>query len=210
MSSLNRVMRLSVWGAVALAGGVSLAGCGGWDSGARADDAPVIPETAAAPLAAPQVELVSSQRTGRLRSYPCSTCHETIGAAQSVEQVDATAAPRSTGGYAAGHHGLHFQHFAAIEQCGVCHDPTDMDGLRLLDGTHTSFDAAEGVCGQCHGEKLRDFEIGAHGKLMGGFRGVKYRYVCTDCHDPHAPRRPKVTALPAPPFPELGIPKGQH
>jgi hypothetical protein len=83
-----------------------------------------------------------------------------------------------------------------------------MDALQLLDGSHTSFDAAESVCGQCHGEKLRDFRSGAHGKLTGSFRDVKYRYVCTDCHDPHAPKRERVTARPAPPFPALGIPKG--
>lgn len=207
MSSLNRLMQTLAWGALALGVGVYAPACDHQTQAQQAQHANDANDANDAkdakdandanvttPSARPQPKLVSSQRTGRLRRYPCSDCHRMISAAE------------PTSAYAAGHADLQFEHFAAIQQCELCHDAGDMNHLRLLDGTLTSFDDAQNVCGQCHGEKLRDFLIGAHGKVMGNAR-VKYRYVCTDCHDPHSPRPERVTALPAPPFPELGIPK---
>ena len=149
---------------------------------------------------APKAEptLVTSERTGRLRHYPCDDCHRLI--------APDPASPR----HLAEHAALRFAHFEAIQQCQLCHDPQNMNTLKLLDGRSSSFDASEQVCGQCHGEKLRDFQIAAHGKVVGSFLGVKYRYTCTECHDAHAPRRERVVASAAPPFPALGIPKGAH
>lgn len=185
--------RRSSWVVCSLVTGLWLSACSAFDPSAHAEE----PGHAAVGKP-PQPRLVSSTRTGRLTRFPCSDCHRMIDSAATSE------------GYRREHAALRFEHFAAINNCQLCHESNNMDALALLDGSHTSFDAAQELCGQCHGEKLRDFRSGAHGKVMGSFRDLKYRYVCTDCHDPHAPRRETVTARPAPPFPAFGIPKGAH
>ena len=149
--------------------------------------------------ARPAPPMTTTQRALRMRLYPCLDCHDKIAAS------DKPALPLP-----GEHRDLQLAHFAGVERCHTCHDAANMNQLRLLNGEPATFDEPQRVCGQCHGEKLRDFEIGAHGKIMGSFRDGKYRYGCTDCHNPHAPRREKMQARPAPPFPALGIPKGAH
>jgi len=151
-------------------------------------------QTFAARLAPTQ--LVLGNRTGVLADYPCSRCHARIG-------TDERPTTRR-------HRGIRSEHFEGIGTCDVCHDPHDRDQLRLLAGRSVGFDAAHELCGQCHGEKLHDWRIGAHGKHVGGWAGVKHRFACTDCHDPHAPARTTVIASPPPPFPYFGIPKQEH
>jgi len=43
-------------------------------------------------------------------------------------------------------------------------------------------------CGQCHGEKYKDWEAGIHGKRTGSWNGEKEYWVCIRCHDPHNPK----------------------
>lgn len=142
-------------------------------------------------------KIVDSNREGRLANFPCEGCHDKIEAAAPPQ------GPRK-------HRGLEFEHFDGAEACFTCHDEDNRDSLRLLANKTVSFNDVSMLCGQCHSEKLRDWKIGAHGKSVGGWAGVRNRLTCTDCHDPHAPGRPIVQALPPPPFPPLGIPKGDH
>jgi cytochrome c553 len=50
-----------------------------------------------------------------------------------------------------------------------------------------SFDAAQLLCGKCHGDKLRDWRDGIHGKRIGDWAstGKKRWFTCTECHNPH-------------------------
>ena len=41
-------------------------------------------------------------------------------------------------------------------------------------GDPVSFDQPQLLCGKCHGDKLRDWRDGIHGKRT-----------CTECHNPH-------------------------
>lgn len=130
--------------------------------------------------------------------FPCNSCHA---------HIEPTRGPPPVVGK---HRRMVFDHFEGITDCFLCHDKDDMNRLRLLSDDELSFNDSHRLCGQCHGEKLRDFELGAHGKVVGSWRGSRYRYTCADCHDPHRPRPPQVVALPAPPFPVFGIRKGAH
>ena len=151
------------------------------------------------PVAPRSSEIVISPRTMLLSDYPCSTCHVTVSLAQAPAQ--AGTAPRGP------HRGMTLRHMATVRNCQVCHPLDDLDQLRLLDDSRIPFDNAHEVCGQCHAERKRDWDLGIHGKQIGSWRGVKHRYACTRCHDPHAPARPTMTAYPPPPFPEQGIRK---
>jgi NAD-dependent SIR2 family protein deacetylase len=138
-------------------------------------------------------------RAGKIAAFPCQGCHDKVPA-ELINMVTGSGK----------HRGITLDHFAGVERCTVCHNAGDRDRLNLIAGETVSFDESFKVCGQCHGEKLRDWNIGAHGKHVGGWRGTKQRLSCTECHNPHKPGRAMVEALPAPPFPQLGIPKGNH
>lgn len=57
-------------------------------------------------------------------------------------------------------------------------------------------------CGQCHGDKYRDWEAGIHGKRTGFWNGEKEYWVCIRCHDPHNPKFKKRVPRPRPLRPE--------
>lgn len=145
-------------------------------------------------------KLVLPSRAGLLADYPCSRCHV---------YIDPSAPSRADAG-ARAHPGIRLQHFEGVESCTICHDERNRNQLRLLAGRSVGFDASHELCGQCHGEKLRDWQIGAHGKHVGGWAGTKHRFACTDCHNPHAPKPAQVEAASPPPFPHFGIPKQEH
>ncbi len=130
-----------------------------------------------------------------MRDYPCSHCHDKVDPA-----VVAAGTTKK--------HRMELKHGAA--KCVLCHTPEAMDRLRLPAGGTVSFDEVHTMCGQCHHDKLRDWEGGAHGKEVGKWSGIRHRFSCVDCHDPHRPKPPPVKALPGPPFPERGIRKGAH
>jgi hypothetical protein len=44
------------------------------------------------------------------------------------------------------------------------------------------------LCGQCHGDKFRDWRGGIHGKRVGMWDGAKTYFLCVNCHNPHSPR----------------------
>jgi hypothetical protein len=54
-------------------------------------------------------------------------------------------------------------------------------------GDPVSFDQPQLLCGKCHGDKLRDWRDGIHGKRIGEFTtaGKKRWFTCTECHNPH-------------------------
>lgn len=136
-------------------------------------------------------------RSGGLANYPCMQCHD------KVEPRDVVRPPPPP------HDRLTLAHLPEGASCYTCHDRANLDRLWLIVlARPIPIDEAPQLCGQCHGEKHRDWRLGIHGKQLGGWRGQRQRLGCTDCHDPHAPRRGSMTAVAPPPVPRLLIRKG--
>jgi len=71
--------------------------------------------------------------------------------------------------------------------CLDCHHTTQRNMLVDNFGDPVSFDQPQRLCGKCHGDKLRDWRDGIHGKRIGEWAstGKKRWFVCTECHNPH-------------------------
>lgn len=138
-------------------------------------------------------------RTPHLATYPCmARCH-------TARAPNPT--PREMREF---HTGRVLRHGPTIRACDFCHPSGDLDHLRLITGEAVSFDASYRLCGQCHGEKLRDWERGVHGSQTGSWSGDRARRACAVCHDPHAPARPQFDALPPPQNDRAFPPGGDH
>jgi hypothetical protein len=81
-----------------------------------------------------------------------------------------------------------FDHDAEHRWCLDCHDYDDRDVLRLASGETVPFTESYRLCGQCHGDKYRDWRRGVHGKRVGRWDGEKTYFLCVNCHNPHSPR----------------------
>jgi hypothetical protein len=144
------------------------------------------------PTFSPAIEVASSTvavapRIPELRAYPCwKQCHQ---------DLPPNPVPRDLEEF---HHGKQLAHGGQLVWCAWCHTEGDLDRLHLLDGTKVTFDQAYRLCGQCHGEKLRDWTYGIHGRQTGSWSGLKVRASCPTCHNPHRPKRPPLEALPPP------------
>jgi hypothetical protein len=71
--------------------------------------------------------------------------------------------------------------------CLDCHHMTQRNKLVDNFGAPISLDQPQLLCGKCHGDKLRDWRDGIHGKRIGEWAstGKKRWFVCTECHNPH-------------------------
>jgi hypothetical protein len=72
--------------------------------------------------------------------------------------------------------------------CLDCHDAANRNVLHLTDGEPVPFAESYRLCGQCHGDKYRDWKVGVHGKRIGYWDGKKTYFLCVQCHNPHSPR----------------------
>ena len=86
------------------------------------------------------------------------------------------------------HAAISLRHAAGQLWCLDCHQAQNRDSLRLATGESLPFTESYRLCGQCHGEKLRDWQSGLHGKRTGDWNGAKQYLLCTGCHNPHEPR----------------------
>ncbi len=114
--------------------------------------------------------------------YPCSSCHDKPG--------DST--PRALG--------FHDEIQQVVSHgenrwCLDCHDNAKRDVLHLVNGETVPFTESYRVCGQCHGDKYRDWRAGVHGKRVGSWSGAKTYFLCVNCHNPHSPRFRGVQAI---------------
>ena len=91
-----------------------------------------------------------------------------------------------------------FDHDSENRWCLDCHDMNNRDSLRLASGKLLSFKESYKLCGQCHGEKLRDWKVGVHGKRTGEWNGKKEYLLCVHCHNPHSPKFKEITPEPPP------------
>jgi hypothetical protein len=118
--------------------------------------------------------------------FPCSACHKDIKpnrTRRALEQM---------------HTEIELTHDAEHRWCLDCHDANDRDYLHLASGELVSFDESYRLCGQCHGEKLRDWRAGVHGRRTGDWNGHKKYLLCANCHNPHQPRFKAIEPKPAP------------
>jgi hypothetical protein len=157
--------RILAGGAAALAAAWSLAA---WAS----EGAPPPGQAPAAPKAA-SASFDTPAPPFELGLFPCTSCHNEPGNPQ----------PRDLG--------FHdevqpLQH--GSRWCLDCHDNKNRDVLHLTNGDAVPFPESYRLCGQCHGDKLRDWKVGVHGKRVGNWNGKKTYYLCVQCHNPHAPR----------------------
>jgi hypothetical protein len=97
-----------------------------------------------------------------------------------------------------------FDHDSQNRWCLDCHDLKNRDSLRLASGKLLDFKESYKLCGQCHGEKYRDWKVGVHGKRTGEWNGQKEYLLCVSCHNPHSPKFKELTPEP-PPIPEEDI-----
>lgn len=129
--------------------------------------------------------------------FPCSQCHADIKTnPQPRKLVDA-------------HDDIVLEHDQEHRWCLDCHNPDNRDVLRLASGKTISFAESYQLCGQCHGDKYRDWKVGVHGKRTGEWNGKKQYLLCVNCHNPHSPHFKSLTPLPPPNKPvKSGQPKG--
>jgi hypothetical protein len=156
--------------AVACAGGpvVALAGEGG-----------------AAPAKARAAEALVQAQTPPFSegAFPCSACHKDLprnGERRELAFHDEQQSILSHG---------------PDRWCLDCHDLANRDVLHLSNGTPVPFTESYRLCGQCHGDKLRDWRLGIHGKRVGRWDGAKTYFLCVNCHNPHSPRFKGVTEV---------------
>jgi hypothetical protein len=82
--------------------------------------------------------------------------------------------------------------------CLDCHDAENRNTLHLASGEPVAFEESYRLCGQCHGEKYRDWRAGVHGRRTGNWNGAKGYLLCAHCHNPHQPHFKALVQKPAP------------
>jgi hypothetical protein len=190
-AALGTPSRSRLGGAVVLAGlALALAACGGDGHGERLYP----PREGEPPPAGPVDAMVFETPPPPFSDpdiFPCSGCH------------DATLPPnpkRRTLSMA--HEDIVLHHDEEHRWCLDCHDAENRDRLRLANGTLVKFEESYRLCGQCHGDKYRDWRAGVHGRRTGQWDGKKQYLLCVHCHYSHAPRFAPLAPKPAPVRPE--------
>jgi hypothetical protein len=153
--------------AAALAAGAGLALATG-----EAPKPPPAPAHARAPAEAPS-PFETPSPPFELGLFPCTGCH--------TEPGDPTRRDLSF------HDEVMPLEHGASRWCLDCHDQKNRDVLHLTNGDPVPFGESYRLCGQCHGDKLRDWKVGVHGKRIGQWDGKKTYFLCVQCHNPHSP-----------------------
>lgn len=118
--------------------------------------------------------------------FPCSECHAYMPVNRTRRELTEM------------HTEIVLKHDEEHRWCLDCHDATDRDFLHLASGERVPFEESYRLCGQCHGEKYRDWRAGIHGRRSGNWNGHKTYLLCAHCHNPHQPRFKPIEPKPAP------------
>ena len=119
--------------------------------------------------------------------YPCSQCHN--------EDMPPNPERRALEDM---HEDIVLHHDEEHRWCLDCHDAQNRDRLHLANGTLVPFEESYRLCGQCHGDKYRDWRAGVHGRRTGSWNGHKQYLLCVHCHYSHDPRFQPLKPLPPP------------
>ena len=169
-----------------------------WAAGCSGDTAPkpfrlIASTTAAVPPSAGPLRVEAPPPPFSDGAFPCTECH--------VEKDLPTNRTRRT--LVDAHDDIVLKHDESNRWCLDCHDAGDRDRLHLASGEAVPFEESYRVCGQCHGEKYRDWRVGVHGRRIGQWNGAKEYLLCVHCHNPHQPRFKALAPKPAPLPPRL-------
>jgi hypothetical protein len=129
------------------------------------------------PAAAPEVLVQAQPPPFSEGIFPCSGCHKDMEKNGTRRDLGFHDEQQSI-----------FSHDAEHRWCLDCHDLQNRDVLRLASGAPVPFTESYRLCGQCHGDKYRDWRAGVHGKRVGAWDGQKTYFLCVNCHNPHSPR----------------------
>ena len=141
---------------------------------------------AAPALGAQDIQVTTSTLTDGI--YPCSSCHDGKTVKLNTQRRTLTDM----------HDDVLLKHGPDGRWCFDCHEPGDRDKLRLASGELIEFNVSYLLCGQCHGDKYRDWRVGVHGKRTGSWNGPKKYLLCVHCHDPHSPHFKPLKPMPPP------------
>ncbi|GAB4237116.1 MAG: hypothetical protein OHK0028_14310 [Deltaproteobacteria bacterium] len=122
--------------------------------------------------------------------FPCSECHKEMKPNPTRRELKDE------------HTNIVLNHAQGQRWCLDCHDIANRDKLRLVSGEKIGFDESYRLCGQCHGDKYRDWKVGVHGKRTGMWNEEKQYLLCVHCHNPHDPRFKPLPPMPPPTRPE--------
>jgi hypothetical protein len=123
--------------------------------------------------------------------FPCSDCHDPTLPVKTKRRTLKTA-----------HQEIELHHDEEHRWCLDCHDTTNRDVLHLASGETVPFEESYRLCGQCHGDKYRDWRAGVHGRRTGNWDGEKQYLLCVSCHNAHSPHFAPLTPEAPPPKPE--------
>lgn len=118
--------------------------------------------------------------------FPCSQCHSYMKPNPQRRELTEY------------HTEIVLHHAEGQRWCTDCHNLVNRDKLRLVSGDLIDFSESYRLCGQCHGDKFRDWKVGVHGKRTGYWNGDKQYLLCVHCHNPHDPKFKALKPLPPP------------
>ena len=124
--------------------------------------------------------------------FPCTSCHDGKAMKLNTKRRELTEM----------HGDIELKHGPESRWCLDCHDAQNRDRLHLASGEKVDFTTSYELCGQCHGDKLRDWKVGIHGKRTGSWNGAKQYLLCVHCHNPHSPHFAPLKPMPPPTRPE--------
>jgi len=119
--------------------------------------------------------------------FPCTDCHDPD------IPVNTQRRPMKTA-----HTEIVLHHDEEHRWCLDCHDAANRDVLHLASGEPVPFEESYRLCGQCHGDKYRDWRAGVHGRRTGHWDGEKTYLLCVNCHNAHSPHFQPIEPKPAP------------
>jgi hypothetical protein len=125
--------------------------------------------------------------------FPCSECHDPEIPTNTRRRALKTA-----------HQEIVLRHDEEHRWCLDCHSAENHDKLHLAGGALIDFTESYKLCGQCHGDKYRDWRAGVHGRRSGSWDGHKTYLLCVHCHNAHAPAFQPLEPEPAPMPPHGG------
>jgi hypothetical protein len=124
-------------------------------------------------------------------AFPCSDCHD--------PEIEVNTRRREL---SMAHEEIVLRHDEEHRWCLDCHSASSRDQLHLASGELIEFSESYRLCGQCHGDKYRDWRAGVHGRRTGSWNGPKSYLLCVHCHNAHSPRFEPIEPMPAPLRPE--------
>ena len=119
--------------------------------------------------------------------FPCSDCHDPEIPVNTQRRTMQTA-----------HQEIVLKHDEEHRWCLDCHSAADRDKLHLASGELIDFTESFRLCGQCHGDKYRDWRAGVHGRRSGDWNGQKTYLLCVNCHNAHSPAFAPLEPKPPP------------